>query len=178
MMVRYWRATADGRVLLGRGGGALAYGARGLSRLHAPPAARLGAVAAELPRLVPATRAARITHGWGGAVDRSVDGLPFFGRLPGRARIVYGAGFSGNGVGPSVIGGRVLASMALGRDDEWSGCGLARGVPAARLPPEPVRFLGGQAVRRAVGRKERIETDGGSAGPVVRGLAALAPKGR
>jgi glycine/D-amino acid oxidase-like deaminating enzyme len=177
MMVRYLRTTADGRVVLGRGGGALAYGARGLSGFHDPPSSRLDPVAAELPRLVPAARGARVTHGWGGAVDRSVDGLPFFGRLPVRARVVYGAGYSGNGVGPSFVGGRVLASLALGREDEWSGCGLARGVPA-RFPPDPVRFLGGLAVRRAVGRKERLETDGGSAGPVVRGLAALAPKGR
>jgi glycine/D-amino acid oxidase-like deaminating enzyme len=135
-------------------------------------------VAAELPALVPATRGARVTHAWGGAVDRSVDGLPFFGTLPGRTRVAYGAGFSGNGVAPSRVGARVLASLALRRDDEWSGSALARGVPGARFPPEPVRFLGGMLVRRAVGRKERLETDGASAGGVTRALASLAPKGR
>jgi glycine/D-amino acid oxidase-like deaminating enzyme len=175
LMVRYWRTTPEGRVVLGRGGGALAYGAR--FEFH-DPGRRAAAVAAELRTLVPAAGDAAITHAWGGAVDRSVDGLPFFGRLPSRARVVYGVGFSGNGVAPCLIGGRVLASLALGRDDEWSGCGLARGVPEARFPPEPVRWAGGQLVRRAVGRKERIETAGGTAGPVVRRLAALAPKGR
>jgi glycine/D-amino acid oxidase-like deaminating enzyme len=176
MMVRYWRATDDGRVVLGRGGGALACGAR--FDFDEPPPKRTAAVADELPSLVPATRGAAIDYAWGGAVDRSVDGLPFFGVLPGRARVVYGAGFSGNGVGPTVVGGRVMASLALRRDDEWSGCGLARGVPDARFPPEPIRWAGGQLVRRAVGRKERIETHGGRPGRLTRGLASLAPKGR
>jgi glycine/D-amino acid oxidase-like deaminating enzyme len=176
MMVRYWRASPDGRVVLGRGGGALAYGA-GFD-FDDPPARRTAAVAEELPRLVPAARGVPVEYAWGGAVDRSVDGLPFFGLLPGRARVVYGAGFSGNGVGPCVIGGRVMASLALGRDDEWSSCGLARGVPEGRFPPEPIRYLGGQLVRRAVGRKERIEHSGGRADPLTRGLASLVPKGR
>jgi hypothetical protein len=71
-----------------------------------------------------------------------------------------------------------MASLALRRDDEWSGCALARGVPDGRFPPEPIRYLGGQLVRRAVGRKERIETGGARPGPLTRGLASLAPKGR
>jgi glycine/D-amino acid oxidase-like deaminating enzyme len=174
MMVRYWRTTADGRVVLGRGGGALAFGAR--FDFDRDPA-RLRPVEAELPRLVPAARGARVTHGWGGAVDRSADGLPFFGTLPGRALVAYGGGFSGNGVAPSRLGGRVLASIALRRDDEWSGCALAGG-PRESFPPEPARFLGGLLVRRAVERKERLETDGRSAGALTRGLAGLAPKGR
>jgi glycine/D-amino acid oxidase-like deaminating enzyme len=175
LMIRYWRTTGDGRVVLGRGGGALAFGGR---FDFDDPGARAEAVAAELPRLVPAAAGARVTHAWGGAVDRSFDGLPFFGSLPGRARVVYGGGFSGNGVAPTLVGARVLASLALRRDDEWSGCALARGVPPARFPPEPVRFVGGALVRRAVGRKERLETDGTRAGPVTRAVAGLAPKGR
>jgi glycine/D-amino acid oxidase-like deaminating enzyme len=174
-MVRYWRTTDDGRVVLGRGGGALAHGAR---FDFDDPGDRAAAAADELPRLVPAARGARIAYAWGGAVDRSVDGLPFFGRLPGRAPVVYGAGFSGNGVAPCLVGGRVLASLALDREDEWSGSALAHGVPARRFPPEPLRFLGGSLVRRAVDRKERLETHGGRAGALTRGLASLAPKGR
>jgi glycine/D-amino acid oxidase-like deaminating enzyme len=178
LMVRYWRSTADGRAVLGRGGGGLAYGARGLARMHDPPPARTNGVADELPLLVPAARGVPVSHAWGGAVDRSIDGLPFFGLLPGRARVAYGAGFSGNGVAPSLVGARVLASLALGRDDEWTGCGLARGVPAGRFPPEPLRFLGGALVRRAVGRRERLESAGRRADPASRALASLAPRGR
>jgi glycine/D-amino acid oxidase-like deaminating enzyme len=178
MQVRYWRASPDARVVLGRGGGALAYGTH-VSSFDDPPARRTAAVAAELPSLVPAARGVPVEYAWGGAVDRSADGLPFFGVLPGRARVVYGVGFSGNGVGPCVVGGRVMASLALRRSDEWSQCGLARGVPdGVRFPPEPIRYLGGQLVLRAVGRKERIEHGGGRPGPIARGLASLAPKAR
>src|SRR4051794_835355 len=115
-MVHYWRADDDGRVVLGRGGGALAYGAR-FASFVSPPRSRTAAVASELRQLVPATRGARVDYAWGGAVDRSVNGLPFFGVLPGRARVVYGAGFSGDGVGPCVIGGGGV------------------GAPGARGPP-------------------------------------------
>ena len=41
--------------------------------------------------------------------------VPILGHLGGREHIVYGVGWSGNGVGPSVVGGKVLASLALGR---------------------------------------------------------------
>ena len=42
----------------------------------------------------------------------------------------------------------ILASLALGTADEWSGCGLVDGVQG-RFPPEPVRFIGAHVVRRA-----------------------------
>jgi glycine/D-amino acid oxidase-like deaminating enzyme len=136
-------------------------------------------VAAELPRLVPATAGVPIEYAWGGAVDRSGDGLPFFGLLAdGRTRVVYGAGFSGNGVAPTVLGARVMASLALRRSDEWSGCALVRASPPGGFPPEPVRFAGGALVRRAVGRKERLEDAGRNASAATRLLAGLAPKGR
>lgn len=125
---------------------------------------------------MPVARGRQITHAWGGAVDRSVDGLPLFGRLPGRVRVVYGIGFSGNGVAPCLLGGRILAASALGIEDEWSSCGLNRGVPAA-FPPEPVRYLGALAVRRAVKRKEEREDRDAPVGPVTRRVAALAPSG-
>jgi hypothetical protein len=89
---------------------------------------------------------------------------------------VCGAGFSGNGVAPTVLGGRILASLALGRDDEWSRCGLVREPPAG-FPPEPVRHLGGRIVRAAVARKERAEDEGREPSRLVRRIAALAPAG-
>jgi hypothetical protein len=130
----------------------------------------------ELPRLVPFARGAALTHAWGGPIDRTTDGLPFFGRLRGRVRVVYGVGYSGNGVAPSLTAGKILASSALGREDEWSGCGLSRGVPS-RFPPEPIRFVGGLVVREAVRRKETREDDARSVDPVTRAVASLAPAG-
>ena len=173
MMVHYYRASRDGRVVFGRGGGGIGFAGR-FSFDHAPR--RAAAVEAEMRRLVPATASVPVTHAWGGAVDRTVDGLPFFGALTAGARVVYGAGFSGNGVAPSLIAGRVLASLALGRDDEWSRCGLVGPAPG-RFPPEPVRFAGGTLVRAAVARKEGRENRGLHVGILTRALASLAPAG-
>ncbi len=116
-----------------------------------------------------------IAASWSGPIDRTVDGLPFFFTL-GRPDLVCGAGYSGNGVGPSVLGGRILCSMALGLDDEWSRCGLVRSPPGG-LPGEPWRYLGGRVVRAAVARKERAEDDGRRPAAIDRALAGLAPSG-
>jgi glycine/D-amino acid oxidase-like deaminating enzyme len=175
LMVDYYRTTKDGRIVFGRGGGGLAFRGRfGSGWDH--HSGRSAQTAAALRRLVPAAREAKITHSWGGAVDRSHDGLPFFGRLKGGVPIVYGVGLSGNGVAPSVIAGRILASLALERRDEWSQCGLADGIPS-RFPAEPVRFVGGLLVREAVRHKEGREDDGLRVNGVVRRLAAFAPSG-
>jgi hypothetical protein len=134
-------------------------------------------VQADLCELVPAAREIPITHAWAGAVDRSPDGLPLFGRLPARGcRLLYGVGFSGNGVLPSVIAGRILGSSALERDDQWSRSPLNAGI-SSRFPPEPARFVGGVLVREAVRRKEGREQRGLSVDGVTRRLAALAPSG-
>ena len=108
------------------------------------------------------------------AVDRSYDGLPFFGSLA--ENVFYGAGYSGNGVVPSLLGGRILRSLVLGRDDEWSRSALARGVPG-RFPVEPALSLGGVLVREAVRRKEALEDAGRRPDPLTVRLAALAPSG-
>ncbi len=175
LMVHYYRTTDDGRIVFGRGGGGLGVLGRFGDRFDYARR-RAASIERDLALLVPAARDVPVAAAWGGAVDRSSDGLPFFGRLRGRAPIHYGAGFSGNGVAPSLIAGRVLGSLALGRDDEWSGCGLAGGIPG-RFPPEPVRFLGGVVVREAVRRKELREDRGASVDGMTLRIAALAPSG-
>lgn len=173
MMVHYYRTTRDGRIAFGKGGGRLAYGARfasfnGTSPIEAQLAAKMRAI-------YPSFEAVPIAASWAGPIDRSVDGLPFFFAL-GRPDLVCGAGYSGNGVGPSVLGGRILASLALGLDDGWARCGLVR-TPPRGLPGEPWKYLGGRMVRGAVARKERAEDGGRPPARVDRALAGLAPPG-
>ena len=175
LLVNYFRATRDGRVAFGRGGGTLAFGGR-VGPAFDGESPRGGEVAASFRALYPQFRDVRIASSWTGPIDRSVTSLPFFGRLGGREDVVYGVGFSGNGVGPSLLAGRILASLALGVADEWSGSALARG-PVSRFPPEPARFVGGHVVRAAVARKERREDERRSPGRVTRALGSLAPAG-
>jgi glycine/D-amino acid oxidase-like deaminating enzyme len=144
MFLHYFRTTPDGRVLMGSGSGRLEPGGRVgpgvLDDVGAQARAHAG-----LGALLPALAGARIEARWSGPIDVSADRLPRFGTVPG-TRIHYGAGYSGNGVGPSWLGGRILASLALGERDEWTALPLV-GRRARRLPPEPLRYVGGRVVR-------------------------------
>jgi glycine/D-amino acid oxidase-like deaminating enzyme len=157
MFLHYFRTTNDGRVLMGSGSGPIGFGGRIDDRflLDLPTAAR---AEAGLRRLLPGLAGVRVERAWGGPIDVSADHLPFFRTNPG-TRIHYGAGYSGHGVGPSWLGGHILASLALGAVDEWTRLPLAdRTVP--RLPPEPFRRLGGGLVRRAIMACEAAEEQG------------------
>jgi putative aminophosphonate oxidoreductase len=175
MLVNYYRNTLDGRVVFGKGGGKLAFGGRiGTSFDGLSPRAQ--DVAASFRALYPSLDDVPVTHDWMGPIDRTEVGLPFFSRLGGREDVLYGLGYSGNGVGPTFVGGRILASLALGLDDEWSRAGLACD-PVGLFPPEPIRYVGGLLVRRAVERKEAAEDRGGRADRATLLLAQLAPAG-
>src|SRR3954471_7015662 len=170
MFLHYFRTTDDGRVLMGSGSGPIGFGGRIDDRFSrdVPTAAR---AEAGLRRLLPGLAGVRVERAWGGPIDVSADHLPFFRTNPG-TRIHYGAGYSGHGVGPAWLGGQILASLTLGRDDEWTRSPPAtRHVP--RLPPEPLRRAGGGLVRWAIMACEAAEGGGRRPGLVARTGAAV-----
>ena len=174
-LVNYLRPTVDGRLAFGTGGGKLSFGNR-VSDLFNGPSPRAREVEGYFRRIYPNFSDVPIAASWTGPIDRSLTGLPFFGRLGGRDDLLYGLGFSGNGVGPTSVGGRILASLALGAKDEWSQCNLVReGV--GLFPREPVRYVGGRMVVAANRRKERLEDEGRTPGALTTKLASLAPAG-
>jgi glycine/D-amino acid oxidase-like deaminating enzyme len=121
--------------------------------------------------LLPGLADAKLTHAWGGPIDVSADHLPFFGTVPG-TRLHYGAGYSGHGVGPSWLGGQILARLALWVDDELTRLPLVtRRVP--KLPPEPFRRLGGGLVRASIMACEEAEEQGRRGSLPARAGAAL-----
>ena len=153
--VYYYRTTIDGRLMLGKGGNTFARGGR-----IEPVFDQRSPYEAELTRALhsffPALQQTPITASWNGPSDRSVTGLPFFGKLDGAPHIHYGFGYSGNGVGPTYMGGQILSSMLLDQDNAWTRSPLTQG-PLGLFPPEPIRYLGSIAVRNAIRRKERAE---------------------
>lgn len=172
-LLNYWRTTGDGGLLLGKGGVGLGFGARGADGMFGPtpkgtPPGR------ELSRLLPMATGAGVRDTWRAPVEYSLTSLPFFAPLPGHQRVFYGAGYSGDGVGPARLGGRILASLVLRQDDDWSRCGLVR-PPQGWVPPEPFRFLGGQLVRSALLRVEAAENAGRTPHPLARTLGRLDP---
>ena len=101
-LLHYLRTTRDGRIAFGWGGGRMGYGARPLRRLELD--ARVVAHGRkQLERFFPQLAGRRVTHAWGGPIDVSPTHLPVFGS---RGRVHHGYGFTGNGVGPSELGGR------------------------------------------------------------------------
>jgi hypothetical protein len=88
--------------------------------------------------------------------------------------VLYGVGFSGNGVAPTLVGAKILASTALDRQDEWAQTPLNRG-PYSHFPPDPARFFGGILIRAALEREEAAEDAGQPAPALVQAIANLAP---
>lgn len=172
-LVHYYRTTLDGRIVFGKGGGAVVHGARiGSSFNRAPGAAE--EVRRHFRHTYPMLRDVPTPHHWRGAVDYSISGLPFIGPLPDHPEIFLAAGYSGNGVGPAALAGAGLASMALGGDGDPVPEAMRR-PPSRRLPPEPFRVLGGSLVRRAQSRKEDFHDLGRRPGRLITLLAALDP---
>jgi glycine/D-amino acid oxidase-like deaminating enzyme len=169
-LLHYFRTTPDHRILLGWGGGRLAYGSRLNGRVEVDPE-----IAAEthagLLRLFPALAGRRITHAWGGPIDVSPSHIPQVGTLPG-APVHFAFGFTGNGVGPTQMAARALASLALDRRDDHTRLPIVEAGPGARVPPEPLTWLGGSVVRSALIRRERAAENGDRADPLTRAICA------
>src|SRR4051794_2185505 len=166
LFVHYAQVTAGGRIAFGRGGGALGPGTRVVPKHFYDPATATS-VEADFRAWFPQLADVAVTHAWGGAVDRAPGHLPFVGALGDHENVHYGLGYSGNGVGPSALIGRILARRALGTRDEYATCALVSGPPGY-LPPEPLRFAGGALVRTAVRRAEEREQDGRRVGATGR----------
>ncbi|WP_310597351.1 FAD-dependent oxidoreductase [Aeromonas aquatica] len=160
--VHYYRSTPDGRLMLGKGGNRFAFANRYLADFDRP-SRYLAPLTLALRRFFPALQDVPIAASWCGASDRSVDGLPFFGHWREQPNIVYGLGYSGNGVAQSWMGGQVLAALVRDvvreEDKMWRDCALVSG-PRGYFPPEPFRWLGAMVVRNAIRRKERAEDEG------------------
>jgi putative aminophosphonate oxidoreductase len=175
VMIHYYRRTQAGRVMFGKGGWGIAVGGR-IPESFDRHTGRAGEVEANFRRIYPNLADVRIEFDWSGPIDRSVHGLPIFGRLGGRDHIVYGVGWSGNGVAPSVLGGKILASMVLEADDEWTRSPFVGDRPG-RFPPDPVRYAGAHVVRTAVVRMERSQARGEDPMAIDRFFAGFAPAG-
>jgi len=170
-LLHYFRTTPDGRIAFGWAGGRLAMGARMGGRVEVDPAVAAQA-RADLVTLFPQLAGREVTHAWGGPIDVSPTRLLQIGSLPG-GRIHYALGYTGNGVGPSHLAGRILARLATEQRDELTALPLVGARPTGLVPPEPLRWLGGSAVLAAVRRQEAAEERGGRADPITRAIAAI-----
>ncbi|MEI7624546.1 MAG: FAD-dependent oxidoreductase [Actinomycetota bacterium] len=168
-LLHYFRTTRDGRIVMGWGGGQMAFASRMGGRIEVDPSCAEHAVAT-LKKFFPELANRAVTHAWGGPIDVSPTHLPFFGSLG--PRVHYGVGFTGNGVGPSHLGGRILASIACDRRDDLTRLAIVE-PDHKTFPPEPLRWIGGSAIRAALIRKDSAEDGGGRTDPITEAITRL-----
>jgi glycine/D-amino acid oxidase-like deaminating enzyme len=167
-MLHYLRTTPDGRIVFGWGGGRMGLGGRALGRLEVDSGV-VARIRGSLVRFFPQLRGRSVTHAWGGPIDVSPTHLPIFGS---RGVVHHGYGFTGNGVGPSYLGGEILARLALDRRDEMTRLAIVD-PPRKLFPPEPLRYAGGTLIRQALVRKDAAEDAGRVLDPVTALVASL-----
>jgi glycine/D-amino acid oxidase-like deaminating enzyme len=168
--VHYLHVTRDGRIAIGAGGGKPGLGGR-IGRSFTDDAGSAWRAADALRWFFPALDEVAITDAWGGPIDVSPDHMPQFGTLPG-GRVHYGFGYSGNGVAPSHLGGRILAGLVVGADDEVTRLPIVGRRPRS-FPPEPFRFVGARILREAMIRREDAEEAGRTPNRLLRELSRL-----
>jgi len=167
-LVHYMRTTNDGRIAFGWGGGVMGFAGKVSSRQEVDPRV-IARTRESLVRFFPQLRGRRVTHAWGGPIDVSPTHHPIFGS---RGRVHHGFGFTGNGVGPTYLGGEILARLALDRRDDRTSLAIVE--PRRKLfPPEPFRYVGGSLIRRALLAKDAAEDAGREPGAATALVAAL-----
>ena len=169
-LLHYFRTTDDGRIAFGWAGGAVTAGARLRGRVEVDPWVA-GQVRRDLLRIFPQLHGREITHAWGGPIDIAPSRLFSVGSIG--ERIHHAAGYTGNGVGPSHLAGKILARLALDVRDDLTALPLVDPAPGRPVPPEPIRVMGGSVVLRALRAKEAAEERGATPDPLTQFVASL-----
>jgi len=170
--LRYFRTTPDGRIAFGAAAATAGAGVGLGPRLRYDDASIVKLVD-DFHRFFPSWTDVGIEAAWGGPMDVTGRHLPAFGTLPGGA-VHFGVGYTGGGVGPCHLGGKILAALALGAEDEHTALPLV-GLPMLRFPPEPLLSIGAALTQHAIVRKDEAEDLGLQPDPVT-GLIARLPR--
>jgi glycine/D-amino acid oxidase-like deaminating enzyme len=168
--LHYVRTTPDGRIAFGIGGMQPDL-ARHIDPRFAYDEASIRVAIGDLHRMFPSFADVPIDAAWGGPIDVSGDHLPFFGTCD-RGTVHYGLGYTGNGVGPCHLGGRILAHRALAKYDDVLALPVVDLEPR-RFPPEPIRSAGAAVANRAIHRRDETLDDDQDPNPFVDFVAKL-----
>jgi glycine/D-amino acid oxidase-like deaminating enzyme len=170
--LHYVRPTRDGRVAFG-GAGYRASGGGADHQQYRFHERSVAMLVRDLRRWLPAFDGVPIEAAWGGPIDVSALYLPFFGTMPG-GRTHYGLGFTGNGVGPCQVAGKILSGLALEIEDEATTLPVCDGE-RKRFPPEPLFTPGEWIVSRSIIRRDQ-RLDAGRRPGILTDLLARLPR--
>lgn len=118
----YYRLSAEGRMLFSGG-----------ETFFSPARDIAGLVRPRMEFVFPQLKGIAIDHAWRGTVGITATRLPHFGRATRseNGRVLFGYGYSGQGVALANMGGKVLADACLGRPE---GFDLLAGIPPTPFP--------------------------------------------
>jgi glycine/D-amino acid oxidase-like deaminating enzyme len=168
--LRYLRTTPDGRIALGVGGERGAWNGRLDGRFAFDEAGTRHAIEA-IHRFFPTFRDVPIDGRWGGPIDVAGTHTPYAGTLPG-GNVHYALGYTGNGVGPSHLFGRILAARVRGIENELTRLPFVDMEPK-RFPPEPLRSIGVAIANQATVRRDDALDAGRRPNPLIDFVARL-----
>lgn len=163
----YFRLTPDDRVLWGGYDAIYHWRGRIGAEVEAnEPTERM--LAAQLLDCFPQLEGISITHRWGGPIAATTRFALTAGHRWER-RVAWAVGYTGLGVGASRFGARVALDLLAGADNERTRLSMVRRPPLP-WPPEPIRWAGITATRRAIAA---ADADEGRRGPWLRLLDRL-----
>lgn len=160
----YFRLTADDRILWGGYDAIHHPGSRVSPELDRRPET-FDRLEAQFFRAFPQLDGLGFPYRWGGAIDTTSRFTVTFGRLLG-GRAVYALGYTGLGVGASRWAAGVVRDMLLRPGEDRLKLRLVTSPPIP-FPPEPLRSIAVDVVRRELDRADRED---GRRGLILRTL--------
>jgi len=128
----YFRLSADRRLLFG---GLCNYSGR-------EPTDIAASLRPKMLKVFPQLGGARIDYEWGGNIAISLNRVPQFGRIEGNT--YYAQGYSGHGVAPTHLAGKMLADVVCGDSEQFDVFSRVRHmrVPGGKWFANPAMALG------------------------------------
>ncbi|HHC09387.1 MAG TPA: FAD-dependent oxidoreductase [Actinobacteria bacterium] len=153
-LVVYGQRTVDGRIAFGGRGAPYRYGSRIDTRVH-PGDRAFDRVHETLLEIFPQLADVPVTHRWTGVLGVARDWAPTVSFDPATG-MAWAGGFVGSGITNTLLAGRTLADLLLGRTTELTGFPWVRSAPRS-WEPEPLRWLGINAALRIMGSADHVE---------------------
>jgi glycine/D-amino acid oxidase-like deaminating enzyme len=166
----YAQRTADDRIAFGGRGVPYRYGSR-VDTDGATQPRTIESLAALLRQFFPAAAEAAIDHAWSGVLGVPRDWTATVGFDP-RTGLGWAGGYVGTGVATTNLAGRTLADLILRRDTELTRLPWV-GRKVRKWEPEPLRWLGVQAIYAGYRAADRQEQGGRATTAPVGKLADL-----
>jgi glycine/D-amino acid oxidase-like deaminating enzyme len=143
----YYRLTADNRVLWGTSE-AFYYAPNRVDEScdHSEPHYR--SLKESFSRHFPYISDLEFPYAWGGPIASTTRLTPFFGTLSG-GKVIYALGYTGHGIGTTRVAGKVLAHMALAKQNELLKLKMVNNKPFP-YPPEPIRSVAVNVITKSL----------------------------